>query len=144
MHISLERLRSALFVSSLARVGDGNSDLTVRGNYTGLGEDYVEYIGRDILIQAEDPMEAASFYVKELGFEITSKTLDMVSLHGTNINLFIERGPTLGPVLEVTVESVQKAKENLKKTGCEIIKDEPEFSRCYVKDPNRLIYNLTE
>ena len=71
--------------------------------------------GRDILIQAEDPMEAASFYVKELGFEITSETLNMVSLHGTNINLFIERGPTLGPVLEVTVESVQKAKENLKK-----------------------------
>jgi hypothetical protein len=27
--------------------------------------------GRDILIQAEDPMEAASFYVKELGFERT-------------------------------------------------------------------------
>jgi hypothetical protein len=49
--------------------------------------------GRDILIQAEDPMEAASFYVKELGFEITSETLNMVSLHGTNINLFIERGP---------------------------------------------------
>jgi hypothetical protein len=47
-------------------------------------------------------------------------------------------------VLEVTVESVQKAKENLKKKGCEIIKDEPEFPRCYVKDPNGLIYNLTE
>ena len=64
----------------------------------------------------------------------------MVSLHGTNINLFIERGPTLGPVLEVTIESVQKAKENLKK----IIKDELEFPWCYVKDPNGLIYNLTE
>jgi hypothetical protein len=47
-------------------------------------------------------------------------------------------------VLEVTVESVQKTKENLKKKGCEIIKDEPEFPRCYVKDPNGLIYNLTE
>ena len=46
--------------------------------------------GRDILIQAEDPMEAASFYVKELGFEITSETSNMISIHGTNINLFIE------------------------------------------------------
>jgi catechol 2,3-dioxygenase-like lactoylglutathione lyase family enzyme len=100
--------------------------------------------GRDILIQAEDPTQAASFYVKELGFEITSKTSNMVSLHGTNINLFIEQGPTLGPVLEVTVESLQKARENLKKKGCQIIKDEPEFSRCYVKDPNGLIYNLIE
>jgi predicted enzyme related to lactoylglutathione lyase len=100
--------------------------------------------GRDILIQAEDPMEAASFYVKELGFEITSKTSNMISFHGTNINLFIERGPTLGPVLEVSVEGIQKAKENLIKKGCEIIKDEPEFPRCYVKDPNGLIYNLMD
>jgi predicted enzyme related to lactoylglutathione lyase len=100
--------------------------------------------GTDILIQAEDPMKAASFYVTELGFEITDKTSNLVSLHGKNINLFIERGPALGPVLEVTVENVQKAKASLKKKGCKIIKDEPDFPRCYVKDPNGLIYNLTE
>jgi hypothetical protein len=98
--------------------------------------------GTDILIQADDPLKAATFYVEELGFEITDKTSNPVSLHGKNINLFIERGPALGPVLEVTVKSVPSAKENLKKRGCEIIKDEPEFPRCYVKDPNGLIYNL--
>jgi hypothetical protein len=57
-----------------------------------------------------------------------------VSLPGKNINLFIERGPALGPVFEVTVKSVPEAKVNLKKKGCEIIKDEPELPRCYVKD----------
>jgi beta-lactam-binding protein with PASTA domain len=100
--------------------------------------------GRDILIQAEDPMKAANFYVEELGFAITDKTPNLVSLHGKNINLFIERGPALGPVLEVTVKSVKEAKANLKKKGCQVIKDEPDFPRCYVKDPNGLIYNLTE
>jgi hypothetical protein len=100
--------------------------------------------GTDILIQAEDPMKAASFYVTELGFEITEKTSNLVSIHGKNINLFIERGPALGPVLEVTVKSVQIARANLTKKGCEIIKDEPNFPRCYVRDPNGLIYNLTE
>jgi hypothetical protein len=25
-----------------------------------------------------------------------------------------------------------------------VVKDEPDFPRCYVKDPNGLIYNLTE
>jgi hypothetical protein len=34
----------------------------------------------------------------------------MISLHGEHINLFIERGPALGPVLEVTVENVAEAK----------------------------------
>jgi beta-lactam-binding protein with PASTA domain len=100
--------------------------------------------GTDILIQAEDPMKAASFYVNELGFEITDKKPNLVSLHGPHINLFIERGPALGPVLEVTVKSVKEAKARLKKKGCRVIKDEPEFPRCYVTDPNGLIYNLTE
>jgi hypothetical protein len=100
--------------------------------------------GTDILIQAKDPMKAARFYVKDLGFEITAKTSNLVSLHGKNINLFIERGPALGPVLEVTVKSVKEAKANLKKKRCQVIKDEPGFPRCYVKDPYGLIYNLTE
>jgi hypothetical protein len=100
--------------------------------------------GTDILIQAENPLKAADFYVKGLGFEITDKKPNMISLHGENINLFIERGPALGPVLEVTVKSVKQAKASLQKKGCRVIKDEPDFPRCYIKDPNGLIYNLTE
>jgi catechol 2,3-dioxygenase-like lactoylglutathione lyase family enzyme len=99
--------------------------------------------GSDILIQAPDPRKAALFYVEHLGFEITDDNPKMIGLHGKNINLFIEPGPTLGPVLEVTVDSVEKAKRRLVKNGCEIVKDEPDFPRCYVKDPYGLIYNLT-
>jgi predicted enzyme related to lactoylglutathione lyase len=99
--------------------------------------------GTDILIQAQDPTSAASFYVEQLGFTITDETPNMISLHGAHINLFIERGPALGPVLEVTVDSVEEAKRRLVKNGCEIVKDEPDFPRCYVKDPFGLIYNLT-
>ena len=99
--------------------------------------------GTDILIQAQDPKLAASFYVEQLGFEITDEQPDMIGLHGKHINLFIERGPALGPVLEVTVASVEEAKLRLTKNGCEIVKDEPDFPRCYIKDPYGLIYNLT-
>jgi len=99
--------------------------------------------GTDILIQAKDPKRAAAFYVEQLGFEITGETPQMISLHGKHINLFIERGPKLGPVLEVTVKDVKEAKRRLVKKGCKIVKDEPEFPRCYVKDPFGLVYNLT-
>ena len=71
------------------------------------------------------------------------KRPDLISLHGEHINLFIERGPALGPVFEVTVANVEDAKQRLVKNGCVIIKDEPDFPRCYVKDPLGLIYNLT-
>ncbi len=100
--------------------------------------------GTDILIQSRNPMKAAKFYVKELGFSITDKNPKMVGLHGPHINLFIEPGPALGPVLEVTVKSVKEAKARLKKTGCRVVKDEPDFPRCYIKDPYGLICNLTE
>jgi predicted enzyme related to lactoylglutathione lyase len=101
--------------------------------------------GMDILIQAKDPVKAAKFYVEELGFEITETTPKMVSLHGKHINLFIEKGSSLGGgVLEVTVKNVKEAKARLKKKGCKIVREEPDFPRCYVKDPNGLIYDLTE
>lgn len=98
--------------------------------------------GKDILVQSENPEEAAAFYAHALGFEITGETPDLISLHGNNINLFIERGTKLGPVLEVFVDDVEKAKARLLQAGCTIVKDEPGFPRCYVKDPSGLIYNL--
>jgi catechol 2,3-dioxygenase-like lactoylglutathione lyase family enzyme len=99
--------------------------------------------GSDILIQAPDPKKAAAFYVDHLGFEVTGEEPQMISLHGRRINLFIERGPALGPVLEVTVDSVEAAKRRLVQNGCTVVKDEPDFPRTYVRDPYGLIYNLT-
>ncbi len=98
--------------------------------------------GADIIIDSPDPKIAASFYVEHLGFEITDETPDMVSLHGEHINLFIERGPALGGVLEVTVPDVEEAKRRLVEAGCQIVKDEPDFPRCYIRDPYGLMYNL--
>ena len=99
--------------------------------------------GTDILIQAKDPKRAAKFYVEQLGFTVTGELPNMLCLHGPHINLFIERGPKLGPVLEVTVKNVKDAKRRLVKNGCKIVKDEPKFPRTYLKDPFGLIYNLT-
>jgi predicted enzyme related to lactoylglutathione lyase len=97
----------------------------------------------DILIQTEDPKSAVSFYVEQLGFGITEELPHMISLHGQNINLFIKRGPAPGPVFEVTVKSVEETRFRLLKQGCKVVKDEPDFPRCYIKDPFGLIYNLT-
>jgi predicted enzyme related to lactoylglutathione lyase len=99
--------------------------------------------GSDILIQSSDPMSAARFYVEQLGFEITDHNPKMIGLHGKHINLFIESGPPVGPVLEVTVNNVEGATARLADKGCEVVKDEPEFPRAYIKDPYGVIYNIT-
>jgi len=99
--------------------------------------------GADILIQADDPAAAAAFYVETLGFSITDETDTLVGLQGGKLNLYSERGPAWGPILEVTVHDVEKAKQRLVENGCVIVKDEPEFPRCYVRDPFGLTCNLT-
>jgi len=98
--------------------------------------------GAVILIQSPDPKAAARFYVEQLGFEITDPNLQMLAIRGPNINLYIEPGPPLGPVLEVTVDNLAEAKRRLIANGCEIVKDEPDFPRCYIRDPNGPTYNL--
>jgi predicted enzyme related to lactoylglutathione lyase len=98
--------------------------------------------GTDILIQAPDPSLAAAFYVQQLGFVVTDEKPHMISLHGDHINLFIERGPALGPVLEVTVDDVEAAKARIVAAGGTVVKDEPKFPRLYVRDPFGLVYNL--
>jgi catechol 2,3-dioxygenase-like lactoylglutathione lyase family enzyme len=100
--------------------------------------------GADILLQSPDPASSAAFYVDQLGFSITDDTPDLIGLRGDRISLYIERGPALGPVLEVFVGDVAAAKQRLIAAGCEVVKDEPGFPRCYVKDPQGLIYNLSK
>jgi catechol 2,3-dioxygenase-like lactoylglutathione lyase family enzyme len=99
--------------------------------------------GADILIQAPDPRKAAAFYVKALGFAVTDESPTLISMGGERINLFIEKGPPLGPVLEVFVGDVETAKARLVQNGCEVVKDEPAFPRCYVRDPFGLMYNIS-
>jgi hypothetical protein len=98
--------------------------------------------GSDVLIQAQDTRAAAAFYVEQLGFDITDPNPEMIALRGQHINLYIEPGPPLGGVLEVTVDDVAEAKQRLVANGCVVIKDEPDFPRCYVRDRYGLIYNL--
>jgi len=98
--------------------------------------------GTDIIIQTPDPKSAAAFYAEQLGFKVTEETPQMISIHGDHINLFIEKGPAHTGVLEVTVDNVEEAKRRLFRSGCTIVKDEPDFPRCYVRDPYGLMYNL--
>jgi len=95
--------------------------------------------GTDVPIPAPDPPQAASFDVTHLGFEITGDTPEMIGLYGKHINLFIEKGPTLGPVLEGTVKDVAESKQLLVENGCEVVKDQPDFPRCYIPDAFGLI-----
>ncbi len=97
----------------------------------------------DIIIETPDPAGAARFYAETLGFAVDETSEALVSIRGPNINFYIERAlQPLGPVFEVQVDDVAAAKARLIEKGCVVIKDEPQFPRCYMRDPYGLTYNL--
>ena len=97
----------------------------------------------DIIIETPDPAGAARFYAETLGFAVDETSEALVSIRGPHINFYIERAPApLGPVFEVQVDDVDEAKQRLVANGCVIVKDEPQFPRCYIRDPYGLTYNL--
>ena len=46
-------------------------------------------------------------------------------------------------LIELAFVAARTAKLRLVKQGCKIVKDEPDFPRCYIKDPFGLIYKLS-
>ena len=52
--------------------------------------------GADYIFQAPSPKDAARISVEKLGFEITDATPDLISLHGSHINIssVAQRGGT--------------------------------------------------
>jgi len=51
-------------------------------------------------------------------------------------------GNKFGADILIQTPDPKAARTRLLHPGCEIIKDEPDFPRCYVRDPFGLIYNL--
>jgi hypothetical protein len=43
----------------------------------------------------------------------------------------------------VFVEDVEAARARLVQKGCRVVKNEPEFPRCYIEDPFGLVYNVS-
>ena len=58
--------------------------------------------------------------------------------------IFAAKGrPRFNPLI-VHVPDVAEAKARLLKAGCKLVKDEPQYPRCYVQDMQGLIYNLAK
>jgi len=99
---------------------------------------------RDVLIQCNDMNGAVSFYEKVLGLRVTSRSDTMVGLETGSFCLYVEKGPSYGPVFEFYVSDLATAKEKLVAAGCRVENEDPSVPRCYVRDPFGLIFNLAE
>jgi catechol 2,3-dioxygenase-like lactoylglutathione lyase family enzyme len=96
----------------------------------------------DVLLQVADPEQAAAFYGSMLGLSVFMRNDDIIGLDAGAFRLFLERGPSYGPVFEFFVGDLAAAKHQLTRAGCHIDQDDPGVPKCYVRDPFGLTFNI--
>jgi len=99
---------------------------------------------RDVILQVQSLEAATRFYGEAIGLEVITRREGLIGFEGGALRLYVERGPTQGPVFELLVPDLEAMKEKLVARGCEVIEENAEIPRCYVRDPFGMVWNLAE
>jgi catechol 2,3-dioxygenase-like lactoylglutathione lyase family enzyme len=99
---------------------------------------------RDVLIQTKNIDKAAKFYENILGFKKFEQSEQIKGFETGSFRLFLDKGEPYGPVFELFVPDLEKAKKTLVENGCKIEIEDPKVPKCYVRDPFGFIFNIAE
>lgn len=97
---------------------------------------------RDVIIRTEAWADAVNFYTSVLGLAAVHRSEGMVGFETGEFRLYVEKGAAHGPVFEFLVPDVQAAKAQLLAAGCEVVEEDAQLPRCYLRDPYGLIFNI--
>ncbi len=88
---------------------------------------------------------ALDFYTNVLGFQNRSADPELGDLDANPINLFVlEDDEFRGPVMELFVDDLDKAREILEANGCKVLRWRGKGQDCYIQDPFGVIFNIWE
>jgi len=97
---------------------------------------------RDVIIRTESWAEAVRFYETVLGLSIVHREKTLVGFETGSFRLYIEMGAAHGPVFDFLVADVERAKAHLLAAGCVVVEQDPSVPRCYVRDPQGVVFNI--
>jgi catechol 2,3-dioxygenase-like lactoylglutathione lyase family enzyme len=99
---------------------------------------------RDVIVRTKNLKDATKFYKSVLGLPVTMKSKTLMGFETGSFCLYVEQGDDHGPVFEFLVPDLKAAKKKLLAFGCEILEENPEVPRCYIRDPYGMIFNIGE
>lgn len=97
---------------------------------------------RDVIIRTPAWREAVRFYEDVFGFKVSSRADGMVGFETGSFRLYVERGAAHGPVFDFLVADVTATRDRLLEAGCTLVEEDPKLPRCYLRDPNGVVFNL--
>lgn len=87
--------------------------------------------------------EAVDFYTKVIGLADRSDDPELADLDANPLNLFIiEDDEFNGPILELFVEDLEAALDELVANGCKVLRWRGKGKDCYIEDPFGVTYNI--
>jgi len=99
----------------------------------------------NVAVRTDQFSEAVGFYANILGFPNRSVDPALGNHDASPLNLFvIEDHEISGPVMELLVDDLDNAKEELIANGCEVIRWRGKGQDCYMRDPFGIIFNIWE
>jgi catechol 2,3-dioxygenase-like lactoylglutathione lyase family enzyme len=99
---------------------------------------------RDVIIRTDNFDEAIKFYRHVLGLAVAYKSETLYGFDAGSFRLYVERGPRHGPVFDFLVADFQAAKQALLAAGCTIDEEDRSVPRCYIRDPQGLVFNIEQ
>jgi catechol 2,3-dioxygenase-like lactoylglutathione lyase family enzyme len=97
---------------------------------------------RDIIVRTENLAAATAFYQSVLGFAAEQHGDTLVGFETGAFRLYVEQGKSHGPVMEFLVPDVEDAKRELLSAGRVVVEEEASIPRCYLRDPNGIVFNV--
>ncbi len=99
----------------------------------------------NVAVRTPNLLKAAEFYTSVLGFKDRSDDPDLADLDASPLNLLIiEDREIRGPVMELFVEDLEAARDELLAHGCRVLRWRGKGQDCYMEDPFGVIFNLWE
>ncbi len=88
---------------------------------------------------------AVDFYARVLGFPIRADDPEVTEIGADPLTLFvIEDDEISGPVMELLVDDLEAARDELVAKGCEVLRWRGKGQDCYLRDPFGVTFNLWE
>ncbi len=101
-------------------------------------------LSRSVCLYSPDLESAVRHFEREMGLTVVNRTDDMADLSGGDIYLHIEKGPELGPILEILVPDIEAAKVDLIYQGWNVVVWEGRGGRCHLSNPSGILFHVIE
>ena len=97
-----------------------------------------------VCLFAPDLEKAVRHFEREMSLTVVNRTDDVADLSGGEIQLHIERGPELGPILEILVPDIEMAKVDLVSQGWSVVVWEGKEGICRLRNPAGILFHVIE